>query len=309
MPLTVQIGFSAATSAGRGPTIVIASAERRASRDVRFVPILRGRLNEKFARGTENQSLLVETITGIQTVKANALEPQMARRWDNQLAAYVSASFKTQTLATWAHEGINLIGKLINAATLWFGAEATAVKQHDDHVELTVRQGGETLTLLFEPGRSIAANAGLMLTRVEFLKPGETKNFAIVDAAMNDLIRPTLYDSFHRIWPAEPSTQFPNLPEDYEAEIPGTMKVDVVGPVCESGDFLAKGRCLPPLNRGDLLATFSAGAYGMAMSSNYNSRLRAAEVLVDGNHSTLIRRRETYQDLVGPELDAMSSAS
>lgn len=87
------------------------------------VPILRGRLNEKFARGAENQSLLVETITGIQTVKANALEPQMARRWDNQLAAYVSASFKTQTLATWAHEGINLIGKLINAATLWFGAK------------------------------------------------------------------------------------------------------------------------------------------------------------------------------------------
>src|SRR3989344_3887056 len=87
------------------------------------VPILRGRLNEKFARGAENQSLLVETITGIQTVKANALEPQMARRWDNQLAGYVSASFKTQTLATWAHEGINLIGKLINAATLWFGAK------------------------------------------------------------------------------------------------------------------------------------------------------------------------------------------
>lgn len=87
------------------------------------VPILRGRLNEKFTRGAENQSMLVETITGIQTVKANALEPQMARRWDNQLAAYVSASFKTQTLATWAHEGINLIGKLINAATLWFGAK------------------------------------------------------------------------------------------------------------------------------------------------------------------------------------------
>jgi subfamily B ATP-binding cassette protein HlyB/CyaB len=98
------------------------------------VPLLRGRLNEKFARGAENQSLLVETITGIQTVKANALEPQMARRWDNQLAAYVSASFKTQTLATWAHEGINLIGKLINAATLWFGAKLVMEQ------ELTVGQ-------------------------------------------------------------------------------------------------------------------------------------------------------------------------
>lgn len=93
------------------------------------VPILRGRLNEKFARGAENQALLVETITGIQTVKANALEPSMARRWDNQLAAYVSASFKTQSLATWAHEGINLIGKLVNAATLWFGAKL--VMDHD----------------------------------------------------------------------------------------------------------------------------------------------------------------------------------
>ena len=103
--------------------IVLVSLPLYATLILSVVPILRGRLNEKFARGAENQSMLVETITGIQTVKANALEPQMARRWDNQLAGYVSASFKTQTLATWAHEGINLIGKLINAATLWFGAK------------------------------------------------------------------------------------------------------------------------------------------------------------------------------------------
>jgi len=96
------------------------------------------------------------------------------------------------------------------------------------------------------------------------------------------------------------------LPEDYEMDVPGGLKVDVVGPVCESGDFLAKGRSLPPMKRGDLLATFSAGAYGMSMSSNYNSRVRAAEVLVDGDTSKLIRRRETYQDLVGPELEAMA---
>jgi len=185
--------------------------------------------------------------------------------------------------------------------------EAQPAKAFAEVIVPAVKQAGCRLVL--EPGRFIVGNAGLLLSRVIFKKESGGKNFVIQDAAMNDLIRPTLYDSFHRIWPAEPSAQFPNLPEDYEAEIPGTMKVDVVGPVCESGDFLAKGRCLPPLNRGDLLATFSAGAYGMAMSSNYNSRLRAAEVLVDGNHSTLIRRRETYQDLVGPELDAMSSAS
>ena len=120
---------------------------------------------------------------------------------------------------------------------------------------------------------------------------------------MNDLIRPTLYDSFHRIWPVQPGAEFPAPPADYEAEIPGTHKVDVVGPVCESGDFLAKGRALPPLERGDLLATFSAGAYGMAMSSNYNGRPRAAEVLVDGGTHRLVRRRETFEDLVRAEIE------
>jgi diaminopimelate decarboxylase len=112
-----------------------------------------------------------------------------------------------------------------------------------------------------------------------------------------------LYDSFHRIWPAEPVHGVPAPPEDYEADIPGTLKQDVVGPVCESGDFLAKDRRLPPLKRGDFLATFSAGAYGMAMSSNYNSRPRAAEVLVDGTAHRLIRRRETFEDLVRAETE------
>ena len=119
---------------------------------------------------------------------------------------------------------------------------------------------------------------------------------------MNDLIRPTLYDSFHRIWPVSPAEGVPTPPADYEADIPGTMKVDVVGPVCESGDFLAKDRRLPPLKRGDLLAIFSAGAYGMAMSSNYNGRPRAAEVLVDGGKHRLIRRRETFDDLIRSEI-------
>ena len=160
--------------------------------------------------------------------------------------------------------------------------------------------------LVLEPGRFIVGNAGLLLSRVIYTKESGGKHFIIQDAAMNDLIRPTLYDAFHRVWPAEPSAEFPNLPEDYEMDVPGGLKVDVVGPVCESGDFLAKGRSLPPMKRGDLLATFSAGAYGMSMSSNYNSRVRAAEVLVDGETSKLIRRRETYQDLVGPELEAMA---
>jgi diaminopimelate decarboxylase len=157
--------------------------------------------------------------------------------------------------------------------------------------------------LVLEPGRFIVGNAGMLVSRVLYNKESGGKHFLIQDAAMNDLIRPTLYDSFHRIWPVVPPEGFPAPPEDYEVDIPGTRKTDVVGPVCESGDFFAKDRRLPPVERGDLLATFSAGAYGMAMSSNYNSRLRAAEVLVDGQSHRLIRRRETLDDLVRTEIE------
>jgi diaminopimelate decarboxylase len=157
--------------------------------------------------------------------------------------------------------------------------------------------------LVLEPGRFIVGNAGILVSRVLFTKESGGKHFLIQDAAMNDLIRPTLYDSFHRIWPTEPREGLPTPPDDYEVDIADTLKQDVVGPVCESGDFLAKERRLPRMKRGDVLATFSAGAYGMAMSSNYNSRPRAAEVLVDGGAHRLIRRRETYEDLVRPEIE------
>lgn len=157
--------------------------------------------------------------------------------------------------------------------------------------------------LVLEPGRFIVGNSGILVSRVIYTKESGGKRFIIQDAAMNDLIRPTLYDSFHRIWPVEPASGFPAPPEDYEADIPGTGKNDVVGPICESGDFLARDRRLPPVQRGDLLATFSAGAYGMAMSSNYNGRPRAAEILVDGVSHRVVRRRESYEDLVRPELE------
>jgi diaminopimelate decarboxylase len=157
--------------------------------------------------------------------------------------------------------------------------------------------------LVLEPGRFIVGNAGILLSRILYTKDSGGRHIVIQDAAMNDLIRPTLYDAFHRIWPVAPADGFPAPPEDYEAQIPGAEKNDVVGPVCESGDFLAKDRRLPPVERGDLLAIFSAGAYGMAMSSNYNSRTRAAEVLVDGTEHRLIRRRETFEDLVRTEIE------
>jgi diaminopimelate decarboxylase len=155
--------------------------------------------------------------------------------------------------------------------------------------------------LILEPGRFIVGNAGILISRVIFTKESGGKRFVIQDGGMNDLIRPTLYDAFHRIWPVAPPADVPAPPEDHEAEIPGTHPADVVGPVCETGDFFARNRRLPPMARGDLLAVFSAGAYGMAMSSNYNSRPRAAEVLVDGQTHRLIRRRETYEDLVRAE--------
>ncbi|MAR73135.1 MULTISPECIES: diaminopimelate decarboxylase [unclassified Halomonas] len=144
--------------------------------------------------------------------------------------------------------------------------------------------GGERLTLLFEPGRSIAANAGVMLTRLTYVKPGETKNFAIVDAAMNDLIRPSLYQAWQAI--IEVDTRLDRASDVY----------DVVGPVCETGDFLGKERQLA-VAPGDLLAVRSAGAYGFVMASNYNSRPRPAEVLVDGDSYQVVRRRETLEDL------------
>jgi len=159
----------------------------------------------------------------------------------------------------------------------------------------------KNLRLILEPGKSICANAGIMLTRVLYIKQGGRKKFVIVDAGMNDLIRPSLYDAFHFIWPAELDKEFVPSGRNMDLQIAGTEVVDVVGPICEGADFFAKDRCLPPTKRGDLLSVFTAGAYGFTMSSNYNARGRAAEVLVDGDKFEVIRRRETYEDLVAME--------
>jgi len=160
---------------------------------------------------------------------------------------------------------------------------------------------GRGLRLILEPGKSICANAGILLMRVLYTKTGGEKKFIIVDAGMNDLIRPSLYQAFHFIWPAAPAERFVPNRRDENLPIPGTEVVDIVGPICEGADFLAKDRALPPLVRGDLLAAFTAGAYGFTMASNYNARGRTAEVLVDGDVFTVIRRRETYEDLISLE--------
>lgn len=160
---------------------------------------------------------------------------------------------------------------------------------------------GKPYHIAFEPGRYIAGNAGILLTRVLYRKTGGAKQFIIVDAGMNDLIRPTLYESYHFIWPVKPDPK--NVIDRRDSErlpVDGEI-VDVVGPICESGDYLATERALPKTQRGDLLAVFTAGAYGFAMASNYNNRPRLPEVLVDGDTYRIIRRRETYEDLVAAE--------
>ncbi|PLX67836.1 MAG: diaminopimelate decarboxylase [Denitrovibrio sp.] len=147
---------------------------------------------------------------------------------------------------------------------------------------------GEDMTLIFEPGRNIAGNAGALITKVLYTKETEDKNFKIVDAAMNDLARPSLYDSYHEVKAVDETSE--------------TITADIVGPICESSDFLAKDRKMPDVDIEGLYALMSAGAYGMTMASNYNSRPRVPEILVDGDQYYVIRRREIYNDLTGPEM-------
>jgi diaminopimelate decarboxylase len=157
--------------------------------------------------------------------------------------------------------------------------------QPEQYAQALLEQlGDRSLDILIEPGRTIAGNAGVLLTRVEYIKQTESKNFAIVDAAMNDLARPSLYDAWHDIVPVQPRAG-------------PALAYDIVGPVCETGDFLGKDRVLN-LVEGDLLAVRSAGAYGFTMSSNYNTRPRAAEVMVDGSKVHVVRERETIDSLL-----------
>jgi diaminopimelate decarboxylase len=167
-----------------------------------------------------------------------------------------------------------------------------------EYVEALLGELGDLdCTLIFEPGRVLVGNAGIMVTRVLYIKRGPEKSFIVVDAGMNDCIRPSLYGAYQAVWPVA----------QREGE---RISGDVVGPICESGDFLAKDRLLPPLEPGDLIAVMSAGAYGFTMASNYNSRPRAAEVLVKGTERWVVRDRETYEDMVQGESvpEALSGA-
>ncbi|MEA2085254.1 MAG: diaminopimelate decarboxylase [Thermodesulfobacteriota bacterium] len=157
------------------------------------------------------------------------------------------------------------------------------------HEMESLNENGPNCTLILEPGRVIVGNAGILVTRVEYIKKGPVKKFVVVDAGMNDFARPSLYNAFHDIRPVEQTERAHEV-------------VDVVGPICETGDFLAKDQEIPACNAGDLIAVMSAGAYGFSMASNYNSRPRVAEVLVNGDEFFVIRERETYESLIAGEI-------
>ncbi len=161
-------------------------------------------------------------------------------------------------------------------------------------------------TIILEPGRTISANAGLLVTRVLYLKTGGRKKFVIVDTGMHHLIRPAMYEAFHFIWPTSVAPQHEPNARQETLDLPGLETCEVVGPVCETADAFAKDRALPPVARGDLLAIFTAGAYGMVMASNYNAFPLPAEVLVNGDRATVIRKRQTYDDVTALEREAMA---
>lgn len=220
----------------------------------------------------------------------------------NSVEPYVEAVRKTLSLI----EELNRMGHRVTSLNIgggfgahYSGEEAPPASEYAKAVVPLL--SGRGLRILLEPGRSIAANAGVLLTRVLYRKVSGAKTFIIVDAAMTELIRPALYGAFHFAWPVAPVAGQTPPQRSPELVMPGLELVDIVGPVCESGDFLAKDRRLPPMQRGDLVCIFSTGAYGFTMSSQYNSRPRAAEVLIAGQEARLIRRRETYDDLVAAE--------
>jgi diaminopimelate decarboxylase len=261
-----------------------------------------GKKESKFGMDIERALRVAEAAQAIETVQMIGLHMHIG-----------SQITTTEPYAGAVAKGVDLISRMraMGHPIAWYnmgggygisyrGHEARPVKEFAAAIVPGIKAAGCRLAI--EPGRVIVGNAGILVSRVLYTKQSGDKRFLIQDAAMNDLIRPALYESFHRIWPVVVPLGLPAPPEDFESEIAGTEPWDVVGPICESGDFLAKDRSLPPLDRGDLVAIFSAGAYGMVMASNYNTRPRGAEVLVDGNQVRLIRRRETYEDLIRHEV-------
>ena len=177
--------------------------------------------------------------------------------------------------------------------------KSPSYKTYADAIVPLVKDKG--LQIIIEPGRTISGNSGILVSDVQYIKKGGNKKFAIVNTGMHQLIRPAMYDAFHFVWPTKVADEHVVVNRAENMDMPGLEKFDIVGPVCESSDTIAKERMIPPVKRGDRLAIFTAGAYGMVMASNYNAMPRPVEVLVDGADAKIIRRRETYNDVVAHE--------
>jgi len=230
----------------------------------------------------------VQMHIGSQITKANPFAEAVEKM--APLVADLKKNFGIEYFSIGGGIGIVYDPSLASGSSEWWDQEAEnrlTVEKYAESVVPTLKKLG--LKILFEPGRYMVGNAGVLLTRVLYLKKAAHKKFVIVDAGMNDLIRPALYESYHEIVPVAESASAKR------------ETVDIVGPVCESGDFFAQDRELPPLQEGDLVALMSAGAYGFTMASNYNSRSLPAEILVNRSQAEVIRERQTHSDLIRGE--------
>lgn len=219
---------------------------------------------------------------------------------------YVSALKKLRTLI----DRLKKSGHDINMLDIGggFGADYTTdqtpvLQKYADAIVPELQPLADSgIKIVLEPGRTLIANAGILLVRVMFTKQTKQREFVITDGGMNVLIRPCHYDAFHFMWPAKVEDRHVPARRDREMNLPDLKVVDVVGPICETGDYLARDRAIPPMKRGDLLAVFTAGAYGMVMASRYNTRPMPAEVMVDGDQVMMCRERESYDDLTAHEM-------
>ncbi|MBL9152799.1 MAG: diaminopimelate decarboxylase [Verrucomicrobiales bacterium] len=251
-------------------------------------------IREAYARAAELPNIHIRGLQmhiGSQLTSSNPFVEAVEKV--GPLADELKAAYGIEFFSIGGGIGIVYQDSLASGCHTWWegredGAKPLTIEEYAQRLVPLLQPLG--LRILLEPGRYMVGNAGALLTRVLFEKRGSAKTFKIVDAGMNDLIRPALYQGHHEIAPLrEPA---PGV---------GAEKVDVVGPVCESGDFLAQDREIPPVGEGDAIAVLSAGAYGFVMASNYNSRPLPAEILVDGDKAHVIRRRQSFEDLIAGE--------
>jgi diaminopimelate decarboxylase len=263
-----------------------------------------GKRESKFGIDLETADRLAKEIPSLAGVRVTGVHAHIGSQI-TEVGPHVEAMKKALDFAARARAAGNPVDTLNMGGGFgiyYRGGEARPAGEFGQALVPLVKAAG--LRLVLEPGRFIVGNAGVLLSRVMYVKTSGDRRFVIADAAMNDLIRPSLYGAHHSIWPeAAPFEE-----AEAEARASECWTADIVGPICETGDFLGKDRRLPPVSNGDLLVVRSAGAYGMVMSSNYNSRPRAAEVLVDGDRWTVVRERETLDDLVRGERLAPADA-